>query len=117
LAICDGKPIIGLPGNPVSALVIGWYFVVPVIQYLLGMEPSKRRSYLLASLGINLASQAGREEWIPAKFVGQNEALVAEPIFFKSNLIFTLCRADGLIYIPPDSTGFSVGEVVRVYTL
>lgn len=117
LAVCDGKPVIGLPGNPVSALVIGWYFVVPIVEYLLGMPRSKWRPYQLARLAINLSSQAGREEWIPARLVDEEEALVAEPIFFKSNLIFNLCRADGLIHISPDSTGLSTGEVVKVYSM
>jgi molybdopterin molybdotransferase len=38
----------------------------------------------------------------------------AEPIFGKSNLIFTLASADGLLRIPPDATGLSAGEVVEV---
>jgi molybdopterin molybdotransferase len=38
----------------------------------------------------------------------------AEPIFGKSNLIFTLARADGLLRIPPDATGLAAGEQVEV---
>ncbi|MGB7876897.1 MAG: hypothetical protein WBL25_21140, partial [Anaerolineales bacterium] len=38
----------------------------------------------------------------------------AEPIFGKSNLIFTLAAADGLLKIPPDATGLSAGELVEV---
>jgi molybdopterin molybdotransferase len=38
----------------------------------------------------------------------------AEPVFGKSNLIFTLARADGLLRIPPDATGLSAGELVEV---
>ncbi|MCJ7700027.1 MAG: hypothetical protein MUO62_00450 [Anaerolineales bacterium] len=38
----------------------------------------------------------------------------ADPIFGRSNLIFTLARADGLIHIPPDATGLSAGEEVEV---
>jgi molybdopterin molybdotransferase len=38
----------------------------------------------------------------------------AEPIFGKSNLIFTLAAADGLLRIPPDATGLSAGEIVEV---
>ncbi|MBI4732899.1 MAG: molybdopterin molybdenumtransferase MoeA, partial [Chloroflexi bacterium] len=57
LAVCDGKAVIGLPGNPVSALVIAGLFVVPVIARLLGAKPKPRAS-LLAKLTVNLPSQA-----------------------------------------------------------
>jgi molybdopterin molybdotransferase len=41
----------------------------------------------------------------------------AEPIFGKSNLIFTLASADGLLRILPDATGLSAGEIVEIYLL
>ena len=43
LGVCDGKAVIGLPGNPVSALVNGYLFVVPVIEMLLGLPTDKPR--------------------------------------------------------------------------
>jgi molybdopterin molybdotransferase len=118
LGICNGKAVIGLPGNPVSALVNGYLFVVPVIEKLLGMLP-KPRLTVTARLTINLPSQAGREDWwpvrlLPAKRGAGGEVLDADPIFGKSNLIFTLAAADGLLRIPPDATGLSAGEMVEV---
>jgi len=44
LGVCGGKPVIGLPGNPVSALVNGYLFVVPVIEKLLGLSPDRPAS-------------------------------------------------------------------------
>ena len=41
--------------------------------------------------------------------------LPAEPVFGKSNLIFTLARADGMVRIPPDATGLEAGQMVEVY--
>ena len=113
LGVCDGKAMIGLPGNPVSALVNGYLFVVPVIEKLLGVTP-RPRAAVLARLTVNLASQAGREDWWPVKLTAAGEA---EPIFGKSNLIFTLASADGLVRIAPDATGLSAGEMVEVYLL
>ena len=117
LGACNGKAVIGLPGNPVSALVNGYLFVVPVIEKLLGVLP-KPRATVLARLTINLASQAGREDWWPVKLtenaVSQTIHYDANPIFGKSNLIFTLAAADGLMRIHPDATGISAGEVVEV---
>ncbi|HEX9331703.1 MAG TPA: molybdopterin-binding protein, partial [Anaerolineales bacterium] len=117
LAVCDGKAVIGLPGNPVSALVNGYLFVVPVIEKLLGALP-KPKPTVLARLTVNLPSQAGREDWWPVKLaVSSRQSAVsydAEPIFGKSNLIFTLAAADGLLRIHPNATGLSAGEVVEV---
>src|SRR5271157_168801 len=128
LGVCDGKAVIGLPGNPVSALVNGYLFVVPVIEMLLGLPTDKPRASVMARLTVNIASQAGREDWVPvkltplsllpfsAKIGGEKEVgrWDAEPIFGKSNLIFTLAAADGLLRISPDATGFSAGELVEV---
>jgi molybdopterin molybdotransferase len=120
LGVCNGKAVIGLPGNPVSALVNGYLFVVPVIERLLGALP-KPKATVQAKVTVNLPSQAGREDWwavklLPSPFrrgVG-GEVYNAEPIFGKSNLIFTLAAADGLLKIHPDATGLSAGEIVDV---
>src|ERR1051325_11513473 len=66
LGVCNGKAVIGLPGNPVSALVNGYLFVVPVIEKLLGALP-RPPATVLARLTVNLPSQAGREDWWPVK--------------------------------------------------
>jgi molybdopterin molybdotransferase len=70
-----------------------------------------------ARLSLNIASQAGREDWIPVTLNADADDFLADPIFFKSNLIFNLVRADGLLYIPADSTGLTAGENVRIYLL
>jgi molybdopterin molybdotransferase len=119
LGVCNGKAVIGLPGNPVSALVNGYLFVVPVIEKLLSALP-RPQATVQARLTVNLPSQAGREDWWPVKLLpspggrGQGEDFSAEPIFGKSNLIFTLASADGLLRIHPDATGLSAGEMVDV---
>jgi len=114
LAVCDGKVMIGLPGNPVSALVIASLFVVPVIRRLLGVRIERPRPTLLAKLALNLASSAGREDWVAVRLIKSENGFLAEPVFGKSNLIFTLCKADGLVRIPPAATGLSAGQSVEV---
>jgi len=113
LGVCNGKAVIGLPGNPVSALVNGYLFVVPVIEKILGALP-KPKATVQAILTVNLPSQAGREDWWPVKLVVSDHGYLAEPIFGKSNLIFTLASANGLLRIHPDATGLSAGEQVQV---
>jgi molybdopterin molybdotransferase len=131
LGVCNGKAVIGLPGNPVSALVNGYLFVVPVIEKLLGIPTGKPMPSVKARLTVNLGSQAGREDWQPVRLTplapqgrgtggeghGGGEAWLAEPIFGKSNLIFSLAAADGLVRIHPDATGLSAGEVVEVFLM
>jgi molybdopterin molybdotransferase len=115
LGACKGKAVIGLPGNPVSALVNGYLFVVPVMEHLLGVLP-RPKATVPARLTINLASQAGREDWWPVKLLPSRsgDGFEADPIFGKSNLIFTLAAADGLLRIAPDATGLSAGAMVEV---
>ncbi len=117
LGVCNGKAVIGLPGNPVSALVNGYLFVAPLIERLLGLSGEAIRPQVQARLTVNLASQAGREDWWPVRLRPEGPGWNAEPIFGKSNLIFTLAQAEGLLRIPPDATGVSAGEMVEVFLL
>lgn len=115
LAVCNGKPVIGLPGNPVSALVIASIFVVPLLERLRGLTAARPRGWVAARLTLNLASQAGREDWVPVRLAPTPQGYEAEPVFGKSNLIFTLVRADGLVRIAPSATGLEAGDQVAVY--
>jgi len=114
LAVAGEVPVIGLPGNPVSALVIARLFVVPVIRRLLGERGPELPARLTARLSANIASEAGREDYIPVRLIVTPEGLVAEPVYGRSNLIFTLVRADGLIRIAPEVTGLAAGAAVEV---
>jgi molybdopterin molybdotransferase len=121
LAVCNGKPVMGLPGNPVSAIVIAQLFLLPVMESVMGVVPTKPTPTILARLEVNLSSQTGREDWIPVRVTKVSEAgnngrviYKAEPIFGKSNLIFSLVKADGLLRIPSAAVGFPAGELVEV---
>jgi molybdopterin molybdotransferase len=116
LGVCLGKPVIGLPGNPVSALVIARLFLAPVIGRLLGLHAEGWGiGALTARLAVNLPSQAGREDWVPVRLSWDPSGrLSADPVFYKSNLIFTLARADALLHIPADATGLEAGADVLV---
>lgn len=114
LGVCNHKAVVGLPGNPVSALVIAGLFIAPLIGRLLGEVQARLRPSVQARLTLNLSSQAGREDWIPVRLVQEAEGYAAEPVFGKSNLIFTLARAHGMVCISADATGLSAGERVEV---
>jgi molybdopterin molybdotransferase len=117
LACCRGKPVIGLSGNPVSALVTARLFVTPLIEAFSGLQTNAPQPYVTAKLALNLPSQAGREDWVAVRLARSQEGYLAEPVFGKSNLIFSLVQADGLLRIPPDATGLEAGEQVQVYLL
>jgi len=88
---------------------------VPLIEKLSLQTTNLPQASIRATLNVNLASQAGREDWQPVRLVQNVSNWYAEPVFGKSNLIFTLSSADGLVCIPADTTGLSAGEQVDVY--
>jgi len=117
LGVCNQKPIIGLPGNPVSALVIAGLFVTPLIRRMIGESDRRNRPIVDAELEINLSSQSGREEWVAVTLIESKKGLYASPVFGKSNLIFTLVRAEGLVKVPADANGLASGSRVAVHLM
>jgi len=114
LAVCDGKPVIGLPGNPVSAMVVFHLLVTPLLWRLQGLTHPPEPQVVRARLARNVASVAGREDRVQVKLEQREDGLWAAPVFGKSNLIFTLVKADGMVKVPLDKTGLSAGEWVEV---
>ncbi|MFO7944051.1 MAG: molybdopterin-binding protein [Anaerolineales bacterium] len=112
--VADQTAFVGLPGNPVSALVIAEHFVKPAIEALLDLREEKPSQTVQARLSINLSSKTGREHYVPVKLTEQEDGYRADPVFGKSNLIFLLVRADGLVKIPSEASGMSAGEKVFV---
>jgi len=114
VGVVEGKPVLGLPGNPVSAMIQFDMFGVPAIYRLQGVQTVPRRGLVWARLSQNIASESGREDYVPAKLEDTAEGLVATPVFGKSNLIYTLVNADGLIKLPLNKGGLLAGEWVEV---
>jgi molybdopterin molybdotransferase len=115
LGAADGKPILGLPGNPVSAMVQFIFLGVPAIYRIQGMAEPPTKGIVWARLTRNLASESGREDYVPARLTDTGEGIVAEPVFGKSNLIYTLVNADGLMKIPMNKAGLLEGDWVEVH--
>ena len=110
LAECRGVPVVGLPGNPLSALVVFRLVGVPLVWSLAGCtsvppEPSTR-----ARLSRNLASAAGRLDVVQVRVRDG----VAEPLFGPSALLSVLTRADGYVVVPEPATGLDSGTDVEV---
>jgi molybdopterin molybdotransferase len=121
IARAAGKPIIGLPGNPTSALVIFHVFALPLIRRL-GGEPvaaafTPARS-ALATLSAGVTSLAGREDWVRVALASDGDGrLTATPVAGGSGDIVGFIRADGLVRIPADVGALVAGDSVRVALL
>jgi molybdopterin molybdotransferase len=110
LADCAGVPLVGLPGNPLSALVVFRLVGVPLVWRLAGCEVPPPEPSTRARLARDLPSAAGRLDVVQ---VAVRDG-VAEPIFGPSALLSVLTRADGCIVVPEPATGLDAGAEVEV---
>jgi molybdopterin molybdotransferase len=116
-ASAAGKPVLGLPGYPVSALVIFDLFAAPMIRRLGGesIEALGRFAKTVkAKLKTNIASQIGREDYVRVTLEGEANRLTAVPLPSKSGAIFTLVKADGMVRIDMNQDGLEQGEEIEV---
>jgi len=103
-----GKPVFGLPGNPVAAYFMAYLLVRPLLASMLGTHFDERKVSL--PVARNVPSNHGREEYMPV-VIREGKA---QPIASKSGLITTLANTDGFLCIPRDKEGLRQGEVVEV---
>jgi len=110
-------PLFGLPGHPVSAMIIMEILVRPLLDRLSG-RPAARPDWdgmVAATLSRNLASTPGREDFIRVRLSLQAGTLWAEPILGKSGLLSTMVKADGFIRIRLAAEGLEAGAPVQVH--
>jgi len=115
LAIADNRPIFGLPGHPVSAMIIFNLFIRPLISWLQGGQYNYNSAKETeAELTCNMVSDSGREDYIRVFVYEKNKKFYAEPILGKSGLISTMVQASGLIKIGLNIEGLEKGSKVMV---
>lgn len=115
LAIVDGKPVIGLPGYPVSAYLAFENFAAPVIEELFKTKPraaAVRRENAVVSK--RLVSSLKHREYVRVKVGKVGEKLVAAPLARGAGAAMSLVRADGFCIIPQNCEGCEAGETVEV---
>jgi molybdopterin molybdotransferase len=119
LADIDGKPFLGLPGHPVSAMVIFHFFGKPVLKILSGLsgEVISPQIKVKARASRNIPSVPGREDYVRVKLEERDGTFWAHPIFGKSGAISNLVRANGLIRIGINEEGLEEGEEAEVTLL
>jgi molybdopterin molybdotransferase len=112
LAHSHGVPIIGLPGNPRSALVVFRLIGIPVVRRAGGWTVEPTVGSVRARLSRDLPSAAGRLDVVQVRL---SDGGLAEPIFGSSALLSVLTAADGYAIVPEDANGLSAGEPVEVF--
>ncbi|NPV26124.1 MAG: molybdopterin biosynthesis protein [Firmicutes bacterium] len=116
LGIVRNKPVVGLPGYPVSAVLTGELFVRPIIYRLRGhLAPERER--VTAMVTRKTVSPLGVEEFVRVKLGQVGEKIVVTPLPRGAGLITSLVKADGVLRIPRFSEGFAAGEQVEVELL
>jgi molybdopterin molybdotransferase len=113
LALCGGKPVFGLPGNPVSCINIFKVFVIPTIRLMLGERPPRVHT-MRARLSRNIPAASGRADFVRVRLEERDGETWAVPVFGKSNLIFTLVHSEGAVEVALNSNGIPAGEMVTV---
>ncbi len=111
LALTDGIPIIGLPGNPRSALVVFRLIGMPVVRRVGGWTVEHHPASVRARLTRDLPSAAGRLDVVQVRLRDDE----AEPLFGPSALLSVLTAADGYILVAQDATGLAAGAEVEVF--
>ena len=116
LGMAEGKPIIGLPGYPVSAVLTAELFVKPLIERWLG-RPTEARPTVTAELTRKVLSPLGEDEYLRVKLGRVGDRMVATPLQRGAGVIMSLVRADGIAQIPRFSEGLDAGSRVEVQLL
>jgi len=108
-----GKPVLGIPGYPVSAFITFHLFAKPLIYKWQGLEVEKQEM-IRAKISRQVASALGQEEFLRVKIGKVGNNLIATPISRGAGVLMSLVRADGFVRIPAMSEGIGSGTEVDV---
>jgi len=111
------RPVMGIPGYPVSALLTFDLLAGPLFARWLGQPAPPRPETLQATLTRKVFSPAGEEEFLRVAVGQVGERVVTTPLSRGAGIIMSLVRADGILRIPRFSQGYEAGETVTVELL
>ena len=114
LAVVNGKPVVSLPGLPVSAMFAFSTFVQPLILKMLGAEPDPQAK-IRARTTKRIVGVPGFRTFIRVRVKEEDGKLVAEPLRTPgSGVLTTLTRANGIVVVPENVEGFDEGAEIEV---
>jgi len=116
LAEVHNRPVVGIPGYPVSAAISFREFVRPLLYQIQGLQMPEPRT-VEAFIGRKLPSKPGLEEHVRVILGKVGERIVAIPLAGGAGMMTSLVRADGILRIPPDISGYSEGEKATIELL
>ncbi len=111
-AVIQGKPVIGLPGHPVSAMTVFQTLVVDLYRQCAGVQIEERR--IRARTAVNFPSQPGRLTCQFLTLTETEEGVLCQPYPSSSSLISQLTNAQGYVMIPEETEGLDKGTLVDV---
>lgn len=98
LAVCDGKPVVILPGFPTSAMFTFHDMIVPVLRRMAGLPP-RPDAKVTARVPVRIVSEIGRTEFVMVSLVAGSDGLIAYPSGKGSGAITSFAQADGFLKI------------------
>lgn len=110
------KPVLGIPGYPVSAVLALQEFVRPLMAHMAGAAPGEEER-IKAFMSRKSASRLGMEEFLRVKLGRVGERMVCLPAKRGASVISSLVEADGVVRVPARSEGIETGEEVTVELL
>ncbi|MFB9266363.1 molybdopterin biosynthesis protein [Bradyrhizobium erythrophlei] len=113
LAVCDGKPVIILPGFPTSAMFTFHDMIVPVLRRMAGLPP-RADAKVTAKVPVRIASELGRTEFVMVSLVEGADGLIAYPTGKGSGAITSFAQADGFLKIDALADQMPAGSDVEV---
>ena len=114
---CKGeKPILGVPGYPVSGIIVIEQLLKPIVQ-LLCRTNSENSEYDTATLSKSVVSTLKYQEFVRVRMGYVNNKLIASPLSRGSGVVSSFMKADGIMEVPQGTEGFDAGEQVTVKLL
>jgi molybdenum cofactor synthesis domain-containing protein len=113
LAVCDGKPVVILPGFPTSAMFTFHDMIVPVLRRMAGLPP-RSDAKVIAKVPVRIASEIGRTEFVMVSLVEGTEGLIAYPTGKGSGAITSFAQADGFLKIEALADQMPAGSQAEV---
>lgn len=116
LGMIEKKPVIGIPGYPVSAYLVFETFVKPLIYQFLGGKKESIHE-VEAVMAKRIVSSLKYREYVRIKLGKVGDRLIATSLNRGAGVTMSLVRSDGLLIIPQNSEGVEAGETVKVTLL
>ncbi len=116
LGVVESKPVLGIPGYPVSAAITCEKFLRPLVERMLGVVgiPRERTRAIMSR---KVHSSLGEDEYLRVRIGRVGERTIAAPIQRGAGVVMSLVRADGIVTIPRFREGVDAGDTVDVELL